>query len=98
MDQYMEEAGGTMLGTDTVMALKRLGISSLIIGCSGNDMEQKFKDAGATYVWKKPLPSNSTIIEQLRKSLPGLNGTSTTTTTTTILLPGRPPAPPYQQP
>jgi hypothetical protein len=62
------------------------------------DMEQKFKDAGATYVWKKPLPSNSTIIEQLRKSLPGLNGTSSSTTTTIILLPGRPPAPPYQPP
>ena len=69
VDQYMESAGGVMLGTDTVIALKRLGVGSLIIGCSGNDMEQDFQEVGADYCWKKPLPSNETIIEQLRTIL-----------------------------
>ena len=66
VDQYMESAGGVMLGTDTVIALKRMGVASLIIGCSGNDMEKDFQEAGADFCWKKPLPSNDTIIEQLR--------------------------------
>jgi len=76
MDQYMEEAGGAMLGTDTVIALKRLGVSSLIIGCSGNDMEKAFLDAGATHVWKKPMPNNATIIEQLRNCAQNLTPVS----------------------
>jgi len=69
MDQYMEGAGGVMLGTDTIIALKRMKVGSLLIGCSGNDMAQEFKDAGADYCWLKPLPSNEEIIKQLRTSL-----------------------------
>jgi len=66
VDQYMEEAGGIMRGTDTIIAMKRMGLSSLLIGCSGNDMDDEFRSAGTRYVWKKPLPSNSEIIRQLR--------------------------------
>lgn len=66
VDQYMEDAGGMLLGTDTILAMRRQKIKSLIIGCSGNDIEKDFLEAGADYCWQKPLPSNATIIRQLR--------------------------------
>jgi len=69
VDQYMEEAGGVMVGTDVVFAMRRQRIDSIIIGCSGNDMDQLFKEAGADWVWKKPMPSNSIIVKQLRSGL-----------------------------
>ena len=69
VDQYMEEAGGVMVGTDVVFAMRRQRIDSIIIGCSGNDMDDLFKEAGADWVWKKPMPSNSIIVKQLRSGL-----------------------------
>merc|ERR1712045_639077 len=69
VDQYMEEAGGVMVGTDVVFAMRRMRIDSIIIGCSGNDMDDLFKEAGADWVWGKPMPSNITTIKQLRSAL-----------------------------
>jgi signal transduction histidine kinase/CheY-like chemotaxis protein len=69
VDQYMEEAGGVMVGTDVVIAMRRSKIGSIIIGCSGNDLDEKFLAAGADLVWKKPMPSNTEIIRQLRQQL-----------------------------
>jgi two-component system, sensor histidine kinase len=69
VDQYMEEAGGVMVGTDVVFAMRRMRIDSVIIGCSGNDMGTQFCEAGADWVWQKPMPSNSSIIQDLRTSL-----------------------------
>ena len=69
VDQYMEEAGGVLLGTDTVYAMRRSGIKSLIIGCSGNAMSTEFLKAGANFFWDKPLPTNPRIIKQLREGL-----------------------------
>jgi CheY-like chemotaxis protein len=69
VDQYMEEAGGVMVGTDVVFAMRRKRINSIIIGCSGNDMDDLFQEAGADWVWKKPMPSNSTIVKQLLSGL-----------------------------
>jgi two-component system, sensor histidine kinase len=67
MDQYMEESGGVMLGTDVIAALRELNRSAaLIIGCSGNDLDAKFLAAGADFVWKKPIPTNAEIIHQFR--------------------------------
>jgi signal transduction histidine kinase len=66
VDQYMEEAGGVMVGTDVVFAMRRMRINSIIIGCSGNDMDEQFAEAGADWVWKKPMPSNSEIITDLK--------------------------------
>jgi CheY-like chemotaxis protein/two-component sensor histidine kinase len=66
VDQYMEEAGGVMVGTDVVFAMRRMRIDSIIIGCSGNDMDEQFQEAGADWVWKKPMPSNSKIIADIR--------------------------------
>ena len=69
VDQYMEEAGGVMVGTDVVFAMRRMRIDSIIIGCSGNDMEDLFREAGADWVWGKPMPSNKTTIRQLRSAI-----------------------------
>jgi PAS domain S-box-containing protein len=65
VDQYMEEAGGVMVGTDVVYAMRRMRIKSIIIGCSGNDLDEEFREAGADWVWQKPMPSNRTIITRL---------------------------------
>ena len=69
MDQFMQEAGGVLVGTDVVIALRRSNIDSIVIGCSGNDLDEKFHAAGAELVWKKPIPPNETIIFSLRQLL-----------------------------
>jgi polar amino acid transport system substrate-binding protein/two-component system sensor histidine kinase EvgS len=68
-DQYMEETGGVLLGTDVIVAMRRNKSNSFIIGCSGNDLHQKFFEAGADMVWGKPMPSNAAIIQQWREGL-----------------------------
>lgn len=68
-DQYMEEAGGVMVGTDAIIAMRRMHVSAFIVGCSGNDLDSEFYDAGANLVWGKPLPSNDEIIRQLKAGL-----------------------------
>jgi predicted Fe-Mo cluster-binding NifX family protein len=62
-----------MLGTDVIIAMRHMKIDAVIIGSSGNEMEQDFCDAGADWVWQKPIPSNETIIERLRGALPQLD-------------------------
>lgn len=69
VDQFMEEAGGVMVGTDVVFAMRRMRMESVVIGCSGNDMGSEFFEAGADWVWQKPMPSNAKIIQDLRVSL-----------------------------
>ncbi|KAL3918553.1 MAG: hypothetical protein SGILL_004181 [Bacillariaceae sp.] len=68
-DQYMEESGGVMVGTDVIIAMRREGVEALIIGCSGNDLDDEFHEAGADLVWGKPMPSNKEIIQQFRRGL-----------------------------
>lgn len=58
-----------MVGTDVVFAMRRMRIDSIVIGCSGNDMGTQFFEAGADWVWQKPMPSNAKIIQDLRTSL-----------------------------
>lgn len=69
VDQYMEEAGGVMVGTDVVYAMRRMRIDSIIIGCSGNDLDVEFGEAGVDWVWQKPMPSNEDIIAHLHAAL-----------------------------
>jgi signal transduction histidine kinase/CheY-like chemotaxis protein len=69
VDQYMEDAGGVLIGTDVVVAMRRMKIDSLIIGSSGNDLATEFHQAGADLVWQKPIPSNPVIIQALRSKL-----------------------------
>lgn len=68
-DQFMEEAGGVMVGTDAIIAMRRNKVKSFIIGCSGNDLDADFYDAGADLVWRKPMPTNDEIIGQWRDGL-----------------------------
>ncbi len=72
VDQYMEEAGGVMVGTDVCYAMRRMNIEAVMIGCSGNDLDKEFMEAGANFVWKKPMPINDMIIADLKQAL-GLN-------------------------
>lgn len=69
VDQYMDEAAGVLVGTDVVCAMRRMGINAVIIGCSGNDLDDEFCEAGADWVWQKPMPSNKEIISRLRSAL-----------------------------
>lgn len=58
-----------MVGTDVVYAMRRMRIDSIIIGCSGNDLSEEFTEAGADWVWQKPMPSNAEIIAHLRRAM-----------------------------
>ena len=69
VDQHMEEAGGLLLGTDTVVAMRREKIDSIIIGCSGNDIDDEFMEAGTDWAMGKPTPANSVILHHLRRFL-----------------------------
>ena len=69
VDQFMEGAGGVMVGTDVVFAMRRMRIDSVLIGCSANDIGAQFFDAGADMVWQKPMPTNDQIIRDLRSCL-----------------------------
>merc|ERR1712161_119442 len=66
MDQHIEEAGGLLLGTDTVVAMRREKIDSVIIGCSGNDIDDEFMEAGTDWAMGKPTPANSVILHHLK--------------------------------
>jgi len=69
VDQYMEESGGVMVGTDVVFAMRRMKLDSIIIGCSGNDINNLFTEAGSDWVWGKPVPPNKIILKQLKSAL-----------------------------
>lgn len=84
VDQYMEEAGGVMVGTDVIIAMRRSRVASIIIGCSGNDLDDEFHAAGADLIWKKPMPSNAEIIRQLRHELGRRSGFPLSESTTRL--------------
>jgi hypothetical protein len=58
--------------------MRRMKIDSIIIGCSGNEMDDVFKEAGADWVWGKPMPSNEVTIMQLRSGMEKKRGVLTT--------------------
>jgi CheY-like chemotaxis protein len=66
IDQHMEEAGGQLLGTDTVVTMRQRKIASFIIGCSGNDIEDEFVASGCDWAIGKPTPPNKVILKQLQ--------------------------------
>jgi signal transduction histidine kinase/CheY-like chemotaxis protein len=68
-DQFMEEGGGVMVGTDVIIAMRRNKVNAFIIGCSGNDLDKEFFQAGADMVWGKPMPNNTEMIDQWRDGL-----------------------------
>jgi signal transduction histidine kinase/CheY-like chemotaxis protein len=56
MDQYMTSADNTLLGTETVQALRKKGVKSRICGLSANDVEKLFLQSGANHFLIKPFP------------------------------------------
>jgi hypothetical protein len=53
-----------LLGTETVKALRRKGISCRICGLSANDKETEFLEAGANCFTFKPFPCESQALTQ----------------------------------
>lgn len=64
VDQYMASTEPRLLGTETVIAMRSLGIGSVICGLSANDMETDFMAAGADYFILKPLPCEKEVLEE----------------------------------
>jgi signal transduction histidine kinase/CheY-like chemotaxis protein len=56
MDQYMASTEKTLLGTETIRALRAKGFKNRICGLSANDIEQSFISAGADCFILKPIP------------------------------------------
>ena len=66
MDMYMASIEKTLLGTETVAALRSRGVDCRICGLSANDQEEDFYEAGADAFMFKPFPCES---EALRRAL-----------------------------
>lgn len=56
IDHYMASFEKQLLGTETVQAMRSKGVASILCGCSANDLEQQFLDAGADAFVSKPFP------------------------------------------
>jgi CheY-like chemotaxis protein len=56
MDMYMASVQKQLLGTETVQALRSMGVTSRICGLSANDKEKEFLEAGADAFTFKPFP------------------------------------------
>jgi CheY-like chemotaxis protein len=56
VDQYMASYDKQLLGTETVTALRSMGVACRICGLSANDAEREFLAAGADAFMFKPFP------------------------------------------
>lgn len=66
VDQYMASVERTLLGTETVRAMRAKGVTSVLCGLSANDMEAGFKENGANAFLTKPFPTKP---EALKKAI-----------------------------
>jgi len=64
MDQYMASTEKSLLGTETVRALRAKGVNSTICGLSANSLEESFVDAGADTFLLKPFPCDRDAMER----------------------------------
>jgi len=62
MDQYMTSVEKSLLGSETVSALRSLGVECHICGVSANDVADQFKQAGANEFMMKPFPSQPQLL------------------------------------
>ena len=69
VDQYMDRAGGILVGTQVIAKMRQSKLDSFIIGCSGNDLDSMFHEAGVDLVWKKPMPNDAQIASQFRTAM-----------------------------
>lgn len=56
MDHYMASHNKSLLGTETIQAMRRRGVKSVICGLSANDKEEEFRQSGADAFMLKPFP------------------------------------------
>jgi CheY-like chemotaxis protein len=64
VDQYMASVEKQLLGTETVRALRAMGITAKICGLSANDVEHAFEDAGANAFMFKPFPTKPAALKR----------------------------------
>jgi CheY-like chemotaxis protein len=64
IDMYMASVEKQMSGTDTVRALRRLGVSCRLCGLSANDKEMEFIQAGADAFLVKPFSCDKPTMSQ----------------------------------
>lgn len=64
MDMYMASVEKQLLGTETVMAMRKKGVDCRICGLSANDKENEFIEAGADVFTFKPFPCESRALTQ----------------------------------
>ena len=64
MDMYMASVEKQLLGTETVMALRKKGVDCRICGLSANDKETEFLEAGADSFTFKPFPCEARALTQ----------------------------------
>ena len=64
VDHYMASHTKQLLGTETVHALRRKGVESIICGLSANDKEQEFLEAGANAFMTKPFPCQKDALKR----------------------------------
>lgn len=83
MDQYMTSAEQALKGTETVRALRAMGVNSVICGLSANNLEDTFVTAGADGFILKPFPCKEEALSKelsrllsLRQTTENLNTSS----------------------
>jgi CheY-like chemotaxis protein len=70
MDMYMASVEKQLLGTETVVALRKKGVHCRICGLSANDKESEFLEAGADVFTFKPFPCEPrTLAKELYRVL-----------------------------
>jgi CheY-like chemotaxis protein len=72
VDQYMASYDKQLLGSETVTALRSMGVASRICGLSANDAEREFLAAGADAFMFKPFPCEKrALLAELGRILHG---------------------------
>ena len=67
--QFMSSSGGVKTGTETIAAIRALGVGALIVGSSGNDLEAEHLNAGADLFWRKPTPGAAKMVQDISSKL-----------------------------
>ncbi|CAB9526880.1 sensor kinase/phosphatase LuxQ [Seminavis robusta] len=69
LDQYMASVDKQLLGTETSVAMRAKGVTSIICGLSANDIRDNFINSGADDFILKPMPCRP---DELKQVLAGL--------------------------
>mmetsp|Transcript_23537 Transcript_23537/g.44765 ORF Transcript_23537/g.44765 Transcript_23537/m.44765 type:complete len:858 (-) Transcript_23537:181-2754(-) len=64
MDHYMASHNKSLLGTETIQAIRSRGVRSIICGLSANDKEEEFRQAGADAFMLKPFPCRKDALQR----------------------------------